>query len=145
MSHLRRERKCVGFRSPSKSEERTNAVTKKEALNGKPYVGKPHVRFDEGEVAPCTAEALLRRVHCRRQPEGGASMCAATPRRGSLLYNRFCIAALVLAVTGMVSAGTLTVKFGSAMEVEIDGEVRSFAKDDTFFGCSAKWDTQRAS
>ena len=35
------------------------------ALNGKPYAGNPHVRFDEGEVAP-----------------------AATPRRGSLLYNK---------------------------------------------------------
>ena len=34
------------------------------ALNGKPYAGNPHVRFDEGEVAS-----------------------AATPRRGSLLYN----------------------------------------------------------
>ena len=35
------------------------------ALNGKPYAGNPHVRFDEGEVAS-----------------------AATPRRGSLLYRR---------------------------------------------------------
>ena len=35
------------------------------ALNGKPYAGNPHVRFDEGEVAS-----------------------AATPRRGSLLYTR---------------------------------------------------------
>ena len=43
-------------------------------------------RFDDGEVAPCTAEASLRRVHCRRQPEGRASVCAATPRRGSLLH-----------------------------------------------------------
>ena len=33
------------------------------AFDGKPYAGNPHVRFDEGEVAP-----------------------AATPRRGSLLY-----------------------------------------------------------
>ena len=73
------------------------------ALNGKPYAGNPHVRFDEGEVASCTAEALLRRVHCRRQPEAmtrpqvasrsevarglRASVCAATPRRGSLLYS----------------------------------------------------------
>ena len=56
------------------------------ALDGKPYAGNPHVRFDEGEVAPCTSEASLRRVHCRRQPEGRASVCAATPRRGSLLY-----------------------------------------------------------
>ena len=35
------------------------------ALNGKPYAGNPHVRFDEGEVAS-----------------------AATSRRGSLLYNQ---------------------------------------------------------
>ena len=46
--------------------------------------------------------------------------------------KKFCIAALVLAVTGMVSARTLTVKFGSAMEVEIDGAVRKFAKGETF-------------
>jgi len=58
------------------------------ALDGKPYAGNPHVRFDEGDVAPCTAEASLRRVPCRRQPEGRASGCAATPRRGSLLYKR---------------------------------------------------------
>ena len=57
------------------------------ALDGKPYAGNPHVRFDEGEVASCTAEASLRRVHCRRQPEGRASVCAATSRRGSLLYK----------------------------------------------------------
>ena len=62
-------------------------MTKKDALNGKPYAGNPHVWFDEGEVASCTAEALLRRVHCRRQPEGRASVCAATSRRGSLLYT----------------------------------------------------------
>ena len=40
-------------------------MTTGKALNGKPYAGNPHVRFDEGEVAS-----------------------AATPRRGSLLYNR---------------------------------------------------------
>ena len=33
-------------------------------MQGKPYAGNPHVRFDEGEVAPAT-----------------------TPRRGSLLYK----------------------------------------------------------
>ena len=57
------------------------------ALRGKPDAGNPHVRFDEGEVASCTEEASLRRVPCRRQPEGSASGCAATPRRGSLLYK----------------------------------------------------------
>ncbi|MBQ3808168.1 MAG: hypothetical protein II840_09470, partial [Kiritimatiellae bacterium] len=45
------------------------------ALNGKPYAGNPHVRFDEGEVAP-----------------------AATPRRGSLLYK-----ALMMVVAGCVA------------------------------------------
>jgi len=30
------------------------------ALNGKPYAGNPRVRFDEGDVASCTAEASLR-------------------------------------------------------------------------------------
>ena len=40
-------------------------MTKREALNGKPYAGNPHVRFDEGEAAS-----------------------TATSRRGSLLYNR---------------------------------------------------------
>ena len=80
------------------------SMTTGNALNGKPYAGNPHVRFDEGEVAPCTAEASLRRVHCRRQPEAmtrpqvasrsevarglRASVCAATPRRGSLLYKK---------------------------------------------------------
>ena len=39
-------------------------MAKGKALDGKPYAGNPHVRFDEGEVAP-----------------------AATPRRGSLLYK----------------------------------------------------------
>ena len=39
-------------------------MTTGKALNGKPYAGNPHVRFDEGEVSS-----------------------AATPRRGSLLYS----------------------------------------------------------
>ena len=96
----------------STAQERKKAMATGKALNGKPYAGNPHVapsqcyggtgRFDEGEVASCTAEASLRRVHCRRQPEAmtrpqvasrsevarglRASVCAATPRRGSLLY-----------------------------------------------------------
>ena len=39
-------------------------MTKRESLNGKPYAGNPHVRFDEGEVAS-----------------------VATSRCGSLLYK----------------------------------------------------------
>ncbi len=45
------------------------------ALNGKPYAGNPHVRFDEGEVAP-----------------------AATPRRGSLLYKKMTMVAVCVAL-----------------------------------------------
>ena len=46
-------------------KEREESMATGKALDGKPYAGNPHVRFDEGEVAPAT-----------------------TPRRGSLLYNR---------------------------------------------------------
>ena len=45
-------------------EERKESMATGKALDGKPYAGNPHVRFDEGEVA-----------------------LAATPRRGSLLYK----------------------------------------------------------
>ena len=31
------------------------------ALDGTPYAGNPHIRFDEGEFASCTAESFLRR------------------------------------------------------------------------------------
>ena len=83
-------------------------MTTGKALNGKPYAGNPHVRFDEGEVASCTAEASLRRVHCRRQPEGRASVCAATSRRGSLLYTtkatRLALCAAVIGVAACASA-----------------------------------------
>ena len=60
------------------------------ALDGKPYAGKPHVRFDEGEVAS-----------------------AAMPRRGSLLYKtthqrRYCCfiaaSAHLFAVVALMSA-----------------------------------------
>ena len=84
------------------------------ALDGKPYAGNPHVapsqcyggtsRFDEGEVASCTAEASLRRGHCRRRPEGRASVCAAKPRRGSLLYSGEIIAMTAAALMSAASA-----------------------------------------
>ena len=50
-------------------------MTTGKALNGNPYAGNPHVRFDEGEVAS-----------------------AATPRRGSLLYNASKLIAVAAAV-----------------------------------------------
>ena len=93
-------------------------MTKREALNGKPYAGNPHVRFDEGEAAstctaaietegrnsPSIAQGLssLRRVSCRRQPEGRTSGCA-TSRRGSLLYI-ICAKLMLALSTGIVAA-----------------------------------------
>ena len=59
-------------------------MTTGKALNGKPYAGNPHVRFDEGEVAS-----------------------AAMPRRGSLLYRttsfRHAVALALAAVVVEVS------------------------------------------
>ena len=50
--------------------------TKTAVLNGKPYAGNPHVRFDEGEVA------------------------SAKPRRGSLLYKSLKLVAAVVVCAG---------------------------------------------
>ena len=63
-----------------KSEERKKAVTKGEALSGKPYAGNPHVRFDEGKSAQ-----------------------AATSRRGALLYKfvKILFAVLAISTTGL--------------------------------------------
>ncbi len=57
------------------------------ALNGKPYAGNPHVRFDEGEVAS-----------------------AATPRRGSLLYNirKLIAAASIISVVALPTLADTT-------------------------------------
>ena len=48
------------------NQRKVKSMATGKALDGKPYAGNPHVRFDEGEVAP-----------------------AAKPRRGSLLYKPF--------------------------------------------------------
>ena len=56
-------------------------MTTGKALDGKPYAGNPHVRFDEGKVAP-----------------------AAKPRRGSLLYNK-----LISMIYAMVTVTSIVV------------------------------------
>ena len=84
------------------------------ALRGKPDAGNPHVRFDEGEVAPCTEEVSLRRVHWRRQPEGRASVCAATPRRGSLLYNK--LLGMICVVVAAASAYSSSITIDSVVQ-----------------------------
>ena len=68
-------------------------------LRGKPYAGNPHVRFDEGEVAP-----------------------AATPRRGSLLYKALrgtILAAAAALVAVAVFADTDV--YGNEIRYENDG------------------------
>ena len=63
------------------------------ALDGKPYAGNPHVRFDEGEVA-----------FCRCIAEGCASRCATTPRRGALLHRMALMAGVVATCTAVGTA-----------------------------------------
>ena len=67
-------------RFPFSKKERMNAVTKKDALNEKPYAGNPHVRSDEGKNAS-----------------------VATSRRGSLLYRRFLAIAVCVSSMGLYS------------------------------------------
>ena len=83
-------------------------MTTRNALNEKPYEGNPYVRFDEWKIVPCTAEASLRRVHCRRQPEGGASVCAAKSRRESL-YKMNCRSRGRKGLLGYLAAAFLAV------------------------------------
>ena len=67
-------------------KEREESMATGKALDGKPYAGNPHVRFDEGEVAPAT-----------------------TPRRGSLLYKHSTTIALPLALlSALASAKDVT-------------------------------------
>ena len=50
----------------STAQERKKAMTTGKALNGKPYAGNPHVRFDEGEVASAATPPLRRLPQSRR-------------------------------------------------------------------------------
>ena len=76
-------------------KEREESMATGKALDGKPYAGNPHVRSDEGEVAPAT-----------------------TPRRGSLLYKRFYIVALgaALGVVPLLRADVLRWQGGGSDE-----------------------------
>ncbi len=69
------------------------------ALRGKPDARNPHVRFDEGEVAP-----------------------AATPRRGSLLYKRreFLLGSLSAAVVSSLQAGGEADKHGETLPSAVE-------------------------
>ena len=66
-------------------------MTKREALNGKPYAGNPHVRFDEGEAAS-----------------------TATSRRGSLLYKKLLLVACIFALHVMIAGAAVPFRLGVA-------------------------------
>ena len=78
-------------------------MTERKALNGKPYAKNPQIRFDEGEIASCTAAIetegrnspsiaqglpSLRRVSCRRQPEGRTSGCVTSRLEAPLFIQK---------------------------------------------------------
>ena len=120
----------------------------------KPDAGNPHVRFDEGEVASCTAAIetegrnspsiaqglpKLRRGHCRRRPEAmtrpqvasrsevarglRASVCAATPRRGSLLYKvKTMLALSAAAVSSALSAAVPAIRYTAEAPFDAEGK-----------------------
>ena len=72
-------------------------MTTGKALNGKPYAGNPHVRFDEGEVAS-----------------------AAMPRRGSLLYGTKTIRAAIAAIS--VAAAAPSYADATTLSVSLSGD-----------------------
>ena len=81
-------------------------MTTGKALNGKPYAGNPHVRFDGGEVAS-----------------------AATPRRGSLLYNRMMkitAAGLVLSAVAQPAHAAQNCISNGDFETDRNGNVSAF-------------------
>ena len=79
-------------------------MTTGKALNGKPYAGNPHVRFDEGEVAS-----------------------AAMPRRGSLLYKTKMIRAAIAAIcaaaslTSFAADRTISADYALTADETVDG------------------------
>ena len=87
-------------------------MTTGKALNGKPYAGNPHVRFDEGEVAS-----------------------AATPRRGSLLYIGKLSAIIAAAAVNAAAAGENVAQNSIAVDVRrpvpvVDAKVGGFWHDE---------------
>ena len=99
-------------------------MTNREALDGKPYAGSPHVWFGEGEVASCTAAALLWRWTCRRQPERRASGRAVTPRLCKLMVAVLAalpIAKCARAADAIVSSGDVDALV-RALNAAVDGD-----------------------
>ena len=76
------------------TQERQESMATGKVLDGKSYAGNPHVRFDEGKIAP-----------------------AATPRRGSLLYKgRILTMMVAMSACGGMSAATVLFDFETDSE-----------------------------
>ena len=71
------------------TKERYKSMITGKALDGKPYAGNPHVRFDEGEVA--SAE----------KPRRGSLLCKTTKR-----LSMVCATAFAVTMTVRCAAGT---------------------------------------
>ena len=84
----------------------TNAI-----LLGMPDAENPHARFDGGESHHEPQKPLFG----GNIAEGRASVCAATPRRGSLLYKR-----ILLAATATIALAATTVQGQSSAEATFD-------------------------
>ena len=72
-------------------------MTKKDALNGKPYAGNPHIRFDEDEVV------------------------LVTPRRGSLLYSR----KMIKAASAVLLIAAVALWSNEAVSADFDVDLRT--------------------
>jgi len=97
-------------------------MTTGKVRNEKPYAGNPHVRFDEGEVAP-----------------------AATPRRGALLYNMrtlMMIAAWLMAMTAAGASRPMPEYLKSAVIYQI--VLHNFTQTGTFKAATAMLDHVRS-
>ena len=84
-------------------------------MQGKPYAGNPHVRFDEGAGAPRRTgrPALLYTMTNEIHDEGSLDV-----RKGSVLLVAVSVA--LLAFAGVLSVGTVSVSVDARYRVETE-------------------------
>ncbi len=95
-------------------------MTTGKALNGKPYAGNPHVRFDEGADAPkrsgCSALLCNKRKLAWRAAVSAAAICVAAVALPSWAADRTISANYVLTTDETVD-GVLTVDAGVTVDL----------------------------
>ena len=78
------------------------------ALNGKPYAGNPHVRFDEGAGAPRhSGRSALLYLKLQKTTEIRGAIGMAAPRRG--LVGRIALVAAIMCAAAPMYAATPTI------------------------------------